>query len=396
MNKRHEYQRDLVQAIGPEDSLAGLSAWIPWGAKVLELGPARGYFTRHMATERNCTIDAVELDEKMAEQARPFCRKLIVGDLSSLQLADHFPDCRYQIIVLADVIEHLVDPKRLFDQIKPLLAPGGQVLLSVPNVAYAGLIMGLLQGQFEYRDEGLLDRTHLRFFTQDSLNSFLLDAGMFPLEWNPVFRPLNESEFKVRLELLPVALRDALLASPQALCYQWLVRVGLEPNETAPPPLKPCWQDAFPVRSYASSTVAVEPVATVSTAWASIGVVRQTVKLEIPSLERSEINIVLSDRPGYLRLYKVKILNSSGVLWSWSHGDNMDSLALHFHQLALSPADDHALITLLTGESWLQLNTSRITLNAACQLEIELGWPMSSDYMFAAHGLAITQGATKP
>ncbi len=255
--------------------------------------------------------------------------------------------------------------------------------------------MGLLQGQFEYRDEGLLDKTHLRFFTRDSLNSFLLDAGMFPLEWTPVFRPLNESEFRVRLELLPMALRDALLASPQALCYQWLVRVGLEPNETASQALKPCWHDAFPVRSYASSTVAVEPVATVSVAWAGIGVERQIITLEIPSLERSEINIVLSDRPGYLRLYKVKIYDSNGILWAWSHGDNMDSLSLHFHQLALSPADDHVLVTLLTGESWLQLNTSMITLNAACKLEIELGWPMSSDYMFATRGSAMAQSTTK-
>lgn len=386
MSSNHEYDRDLTRAIGPEDSLGHLFSWIPWGARVLELGPARGYFTRQMATTRNCTVDAVELDEHMAEQARPFCRKLIVGDLSILKLAEHFPVGGYQVIVLADVIEHLVNPQHLLAQLKPLLAPGGQMLLSVPNVAYAGLIAALLAGQFEYRDEGLLDRTHLRFFTRDSLGQLLSDAGLFPLEWLPVFRPLNESEFKVRLENLTTAMREALLSSPHALCYQWLVRVG---NQSAQEPLSEpgsCRQDAFPLRVYASSIIDPARTATVGVAWAVVGIEQQTLVLNIPALERSEINVVLSDRPGYVRLYAVRLYDGANLLWSWSPRDELAALAVHFHQLAMVAADGHALITLLDGASWLQLNTHEASIASPGTLEIELGWPMSSDYMAAKTG----------
>jgi len=386
MSSNHEYDRDLTRAIGPEDSLGHLFSWIPWGAKVLELGPARGYFTRQMATTRNCTVDAVELDDHMAEQARPFCRKLIVGDLSILKLAEHFPVGGYQVIVLADVIEHLVNPQHLLAQLKPLLAPGGQMLLSVPNVAYAGLIAALLAGQFEYRDEGLLDRTHLRFFTSDSLGQLLSDAGLFPLEWVPVFRPLNESEFKVRLENLTTAMRDALLSTPHALCYQWLVRVGDKPAPEPLPEPGPCRQDAFPLRVYASSTIDPAHTATVGVVWGAIGMERQLLKLDMPALTRSEINLVLADRQGFVRLYAVRLYDGPTLCWSWSQGDALSALAIHLHGLAMTTADDHALVTLLDGASWLQLNTHEVSIASPGTLEVELGWPMSSDYMAAKAG----------
>lgn len=386
MTAAHEYERDLTQAIGPEDSLGRLISWVPWGAKVLELGPARGYFTRQMAAARNCTVDAVELDAHMAEQARPYCRKLVVGDLSSLKLDTHFSNDSYQIIVLADVLEHVAEPERLLTQVIPLLSPGGEILLSVPNVAYAGLIAALLAGQFEYRDEGLLDRTHLRFFTRDSLNKLITDVGLYPLEWVPVFRPLNESEFKVRVESLATAVRDALLSSPQALCYQWLVRVGKQPGGESVPTARPCWQDGFPLRVYASSINDPANTAMVAVAWGTVGCDRQTLRISVPPLARSEINMVLADRIGYLRLYAIRLYDTQGVIWSWTQSETLSALTLHFHQLALAPGADHVLVTLLDAASWLQLNTNEISIASAGFIEIELGWPMSSDYMVAKDG----------
>lgn len=353
---------------------------------MLELGPAKGYFSRQMAVERNCTIDAVELDAHMAEQARPFCRKLVLGDLSTLRLDEHFLAGSYQIIVVADVIEHIVNPRELLDQLKPLLASDGQMLLSVPNVAYAGLIVSLLAGKFEYREEGLLDRTHLRFFTRNSLGILLADAGFFTVEWVPVFRPLNESEFKIRVETLPSSLRDVLFSSPHALCYQWLVRASNGSGDQVHVEPRPCWQDAFPIRAYCSSIDDPANTATVCVAWGKVGVARQSIKFNLPPLKRSEINLVLSDRIGFLRLYGMKLCSADGLVWSWSHGDDLSALAVHFHRVAIVSGGDHALVTILEAESWLQLNTSEATIASDGTLEIELGWPMSSDYMTAKAG----------
>ncbi len=386
MTQIHQYDRDISRAIGPEDSLARLSSWIPWGSKVLEIGPANGYFTKYMATALNCTVDAVELDPQMAESARPFCRKLVVGDLALLHLSDHFAPTSYQVIVLADVIEHLAAPERLIEQLKPLLATGGQMLFSVPNVAYAGLIAGLLDGKFEYRNEGLLDRTHLRFFTRDSLNGFLLAAGLFPREWIPVFRPLNESEFKIRVEAMPTALREVLFASPQALCYQWLVRAGMEQADLPAPELGPCWQDAFPLRAYFANVDEPSVAVAVGVAWGKVGDERQTLEIQVPALRQSQISVALSDRPGYLRLHRVSLYDGDRLLWSWNPQDPHTRLTEHFHGLTFATGADHSLLTLLQSDSWLKLNTEGAPIVSGGVLRFDLGWPMSSDYLTAKAG----------
>ena len=158
------------------DSLARLARWLTPGATVLELGAAAGYFTEWMRG-RGCTVDVVELDPEAARAARPFARRVVVADLDAegweaalRQGAGEGEGApRYDFIVCADVLEHLRDGVRLLARLRPLLAPGGELLLSVPNVAHAAVIAGLLDDRFEYGGEGLLDPTHLRLYTWRSL-----------------------------------------------------------------------------------------------------------------------------------------------------------------------------------------------------------------------------------
>lgn len=386
VSETHQYHRDIGRAIGPDDSLARLSSWIAWGSRVLELGPANGYFTRHMATRLNCTVDAVELDPQMAQHCRLFCRKLVVGDLAALDLSAHFAPASYPVIVLADVIEHLAAPEKLMAQLLPLLAPGGEMLFSVPNAAYAGLMAELLAGRFDYRDEGLLDRTHLRFFTRDSLDKFLTTAGLYAYEWVPVFRPLNESEFKTRIEALPAATREVLLASPQALCYQWLVRAGTQVRQPAPPEPGLCQQDAFPLRVFLEAQDDAAQIVMAGVAWGVIGEPRQTLSLDLEAAWPAKIRITLADRPGYLRLYRLSLFAADRLVWSWNGTEAADQLTPHFHGLGLATAPDHLLVTLLRGDSWLYLNPAALGDVRNFRLAIDLGWPMSSDFMVAKAG----------
>src|ERR1035437_9240135 len=134
MNVAHRYERTLVSN-EPDNSLLRLAAWVPRGSTVLELGPASGYFTRHLSEALGCTVDAIERDAGMAESARPFCRGVTVGDLDHLVLREQFPERQYDVIIAADVIEHLVWPERLLAQIPQCLAAQGRLLISVPNAA---------------------------------------------------------------------------------------------------------------------------------------------------------------------------------------------------------------------------------------------------------------------
>ena len=109
--------------------------------------------------------------------AQPHYRRIEVANLDTCDLPTLFAGERYDYIVCADVLEHLVDPGRVLDAAQQLLKPQGRLMISVPNAAYAGLIGELMAGEFRYREEGLLDRTHLRFFTRASLSRFVEERG---------------------------------------------------------------------------------------------------------------------------------------------------------------------------------------------------------------------------
>lgn len=386
--RAHRYER-APGGIGPDDSLERLAAWLAPGSTVLELGPASGYFTRRLREELGCTVDAVELDPAMAELARPWCRRLVVGDLARLDLDAALAGARYEAIVVADVIEHVVDADAVLARLKALLAPGGTLLLSVPNVAYAGLVAALLEGRFEYRDEGLLDRSHLRFFTRDSLAALLARNGLHAHAWAAVFRPLLESEFKLRLETLPAALREALLAGPWALCYQWLVRAGLEPPAVPPAEPPPCRADAFPLRVFYRNVDERDDSDREAVAWGEVGCEAQRLRVTLPeALARSHIRLNLADRSGCVQLRDVRIVADETVLWRWQPGAGLAALAALHDGLALAETPDCALAELHGAQSWLLLATAELAVPAGAVLEMDVGWPWSTDFAAAAAAMA--------
>ena len=98
----------------------------------------------------------------------------------------------YQQTILADILDHLTNPAAVFAHFTELLAPNGLVIVSVPNVAHWYVRLSLLCGRFEYTDRGILDRTHVRFFTLGSARRFLQDAGFTieTIETTPTPLPL--------------------------------------------------------------------------------------------------------------------------------------------------------------------------------------------------------------
>jgi hypothetical protein len=154
----------------------------------------------------------------------------------------------YEFIVCADVLEHVRDGGRLLARLRPLLAPGGELLLSVPNVAHAAIIAGLFDDRFEYGGEGLLDPTHVRFYTWRSLAALLRDAGFRILEWDATEVTPYASEFRTRVEALAPALRSALGGSTRHFAYQWLVRATPGTMDAIPAPPARDGAERVPVR----------------------------------------------------------------------------------------------------------------------------------------------------
>lgn len=160
--------------LGSRDDLIRL---IPAGArKVLEIGCAAGMTGRTLKGLGFEEVVGVELVEDVARKAQAFYDRVITGDVEKIQLPyekGHF-DC----ILYGDVLEHLVDPWRLLREHNLLLGREGAIICSIPNIRYYKQMKKLfLRGEWEYRERGILDRTHLRFFTVKSIRAMVEDAG---------------------------------------------------------------------------------------------------------------------------------------------------------------------------------------------------------------------------
>ena len=144
---------------------------LPAGLKLLDLGAAGGHFGR--AVRDRCSFLAgVEADGSIAG-ARAGYDDWRPADVLS---AGDWP-VAFDAVVCADVLEHLPEPRRLLEKIHRWLRPGGVLLVSLPNVANVSVRLGLLVGRFTYAERGIMDRTHLRFFTRDTAQELIAASG---------------------------------------------------------------------------------------------------------------------------------------------------------------------------------------------------------------------------
>jgi SAM-dependent methyltransferase len=146
---------------------------IPADARcVVEVGCGAGALgLEYKRQNPTCTYIGVELSEPAAARARERLDRVVCGSVEALDAASlaAIPRGEVDCLVYGDVLEHLVDPWKVLAEQREWLKPGGQVLACIPNVQHISVLIGLLRGQFRYEDEGLLDRTHLRFFTLEGV-----------------------------------------------------------------------------------------------------------------------------------------------------------------------------------------------------------------------------------
>lgn len=144
------------------------------GRSALDVGAADGFLAERL-TARGWRVTAIERDPDQAAQARGKCLKVLVADLEQAVPGVAGP---FDAVIYGDVLEHLSDPLSALIALNRALAPGGTVIVSVPNVAHLWVRLSLLFGRFDYTDRGILDRTHLRFFTRRSFRELLTRAGL--------------------------------------------------------------------------------------------------------------------------------------------------------------------------------------------------------------------------
>jgi 2-polyprenyl-3-methyl-5-hydroxy-6-metoxy-1,4-benzoquinol methylase len=142
--------------------------------RVLDVGCSTGYLAERLQ-QRGATVVGLDLDERSANLARRFCAEVHVGDVETMELP--FEPASFDAVVCGDLIEHLRDPQALLERLRPLLRPGGRLVLSTPNIANWAMRLSLLFGRFRYTEWGILDKTHTHFFTRKTLRECLEAAG---------------------------------------------------------------------------------------------------------------------------------------------------------------------------------------------------------------------------
>lgn len=148
---------------------------------VLELGCYSGIMTNYMKNQLGCKVYVCEIDSQALQFARQFAQDSWEGDIETLEWTEKFKDVKFDYVIFADVLEHLKNPPKVLKAVGNLLKDDGSILISVPNVAHNSVIYGLLHNQFQYAEYGLLDQTHLRFYTYFSLKKMCAGAGYTPV-----------------------------------------------------------------------------------------------------------------------------------------------------------------------------------------------------------------------
>ena len=200
-----------------------LLSWVGYNKSVLEVGCSSGYLTKVMA-ERGCEVVGIEIDPEAALVAEAWAERVVVGDIEEGDVWNYVKDESFDVVLLGDVLEHLRDPLGSLRQAVSKLKPSGYVLTSLPNIAHGDVRLSLMLGRFSYADKGLLDHTHVRFFTAETVRQLHAEAGLRIVDTKRVIMPLFATEIGLQREDVDNLIVDQVLTDPEAETYQFVTK----------------------------------------------------------------------------------------------------------------------------------------------------------------------------
>ena len=228
---RPQSPRRYVFKPDPHSSHSIILRWLGdgHGRSLLDVGSADGLLSHHL-TARGWRVTCIEGDPELAAAGAAHCERMIVADLDR-----DLPkfEQRFDMVVYADVLEHLADPLAVLLALNRALKPDGELIISVPNVAHLWIRLSLLAGHFDYMDRGVLDRTHLRFFTNRSLLKLVRAAGLSVTRATaspaPLYKVVPERwHGRLLAAVDTISARTARLL-PRVLGYQLILKLRPEP-----------------------------------------------------------------------------------------------------------------------------------------------------------------------
>ncbi len=208
--------------ISDNDTASKIFKQIKPGSTVLEFGCATGRMTKFLNEYLRCKVYILEIDEEGYGEAIKYAENGFCGDVETLKWIDTFKNQKFDYILFADVLEHLRNPEKILKASNEFLKDDGKIILSVPNIAHNSILLNLYENKFNYTSTGLLDNTHIRFFTYYSLIEFC-ESGNFKIVYKDgtvIDSFCNEQ--KPDIENTYINYYDAVFSRPLGEYYQYI------------------------------------------------------------------------------------------------------------------------------------------------------------------------------
>ena len=204
--------------LGSRPDVLGLVT--PGARRVLDVGCSAGALGKDLKASGPIEVVGVELLPEAAKIAQDVLDEVHVGDVESILASSDLGDQPFDTIIMADVLEHLRDPWSVLNKAASMLSERGEIIVSLPNVRHMSTLFSLIvRGRWPYRDRGIHDRTHLRFFTKKNIEELFAGAGLIIERMEPKYRLIESPH--------PINWIAKYLAVPGLrgfLAFQYLVR----------------------------------------------------------------------------------------------------------------------------------------------------------------------------
>ena len=219
---KHRYAHEIDPNGG--SAAARLARMVAPGQRVLELGTGPGTVTRILHSKA-CKVTGVEMDPETLAMCAPFCERTMQANLEDPAWHVSLAGQKFDVVMCADVLEHLRDPRPLLTLLPQFLNDAGCVLMSLPNATHLSVVASLMSGRFPYQTKGLLDNTHLRFFGRDDIDALLRESGLVWQRWETVMVDPAQAELNHFWNQLEAADQEFLRAKcADGMVYQHVVR----------------------------------------------------------------------------------------------------------------------------------------------------------------------------
>lgn len=236
---KYDFELDLEH----ENSLSLIIDMIRPNSEILEFGPANGRLTKYLKDRMHCKVDIVEIDEEAGKEASKYSRRSflgeVMGDIEKFEWLKSINNIKYDYIIFADVLEHLRNPKTVLENCREVLKEDGDIIISVPNIAHNSVIIDLINDEFKYNKIGLLDNTHISFFTYKSLIRMIEECGYRTTIEKATYNKVGKNEIMNSYASVNREIEKNLRNRDKGNVYQYIFKVKKDKNIDGILKLKP-------------------------------------------------------------------------------------------------------------------------------------------------------------